>query len=164
MLPDADWRARLHVVDWSQFHTIYGAADTVAAQIERMHSPDEALALSAAADLAAGLCRQHVQIASAALPAFPFIVEMLPSASDQLAAEILGMLVGFAITTDPVRMRKFASAVGKRRVPPPAWVDELRKALQSALPRIREYTTHRSAAISQFAATFVEAVTKDAVS
>jgi hypothetical protein len=130
MPSDPDWRARLNAVDWSQFHTIYGGADTVPAQIERMHSPDETKALSAAGDLVAGLCHRHVQIASAALPAFPFIIEMLTCASEKLAVAILEMLAGFAITTDPVRMRKFASAVGKRRMPPPAWVDELRKELQ----------------------------------
>lgn len=151
----------MHKVEWSQFHTIYGAADQVPGQIEQLYSPDETASLAAAADLARSLCHHHIQIASAALPAFPFIFEMLPSASAKLTAEILDMLVGFAITTDPVRMRQFASAVGKRRMPPPAWVNELRDALQAALPRIAAYATHENPAIAGFARMFVEKMGKD---
>lgn len=161
MPPETDWQARLNTVDWSRFHTIYGDATVIPEQLERLGSADEEMALSAAADLSAELCHQHVQIASAALPAFPFIMEMLPSVSHKVTVEILDMLVGFAITTDPVRMRQFASAVGKRRMPPPGWVQELRRALQAALPRIAEYATHENPSISEFARMFVEEMSKD---
>jgi hypothetical protein len=162
MPPKTDWQARLNAVDWSRFHTIYGEAAMVPKQLECLGSADEEIALSAAADLAAELCHQHVQIASAALPAFPVIMEMLPSVSDKVRVEILDMLTGFAITTDPDRMRQFASAVGKRRMPPPAWVQELRRALQTAVPRIAEYATHENPSISEFAGMFVEKMGKDA--
>jgi hypothetical protein len=154
MPPETDWRARLHAVDWPRFHTIYGAATKVPEQIERLRSPDPEIALSAAGDLSAGLCHQHVQIASAALPAFPFIMEALDSSNERVAVEILEMLAAFAITTDPVRMRQFASAVGKRRMPQPGWVEELRKALQMALPRISVYATHENPAIAECANMF----------
>ena len=162
MPAETDWQVRLHAVDWPMFHTIYGVATKVPEQIERLHSADEGVALSGAADLRAGLCHPRVQIASAALPALPFILEALSAASDKVAAEILEMLVSFAITTDPVRMRQFASAVGKRRMAQPAWVGELRKALRTAMPRIGEYATHESATISELAAMFVEEMGKDA--
>jgi hypothetical protein len=161
MPPETDWRRRLTAVDWSPFHTIYGVATEVPEQIERLHSPDEKTALEAAGDLKSGLCHQHVQIASAALPAFPFIVEMLPSSSEKVAAAILDILVGFAITTDRARMHQFASAVGKRRLPPPAWVTELRAALQRELPRIAPYVTHENPAISKYAKMFVDEIGKD---
>ena len=164
MPPETDWQVRLHAVDWSLFHTIYGVATKVPEQIERLHSPDENIALSGAADLRAGLCHQHVQIASAALPAFPFIMEMLPASSEKVTVEILEMLAGFAITTDRVRMRQFASAVGKRRLPRPGWVEELRSALQMALPRISAYATHENPTIAELARMFVDEVGKDAVS
>jgi hypothetical protein len=161
MPPQTDWQTRLNAVDWPRFHTIYGVADKVPEQIERLYSPDEATALSAAGDLLAGLCRQQVQISSAALPAFPFLMEMLPSASESVTVEILDILVGFAITTDPVRMRQFASAVGKRRMPPPGWVQELRGELQMALPRIAAYVTHENPTIAESAKKFVDEMGKD---
>jgi hypothetical protein len=161
MPPETDWQVRLNTVDWSQFHTIYGLATKIPEQIERLHSPDENIALSGAGDLRAGLCHQHVQIASAALPAFPFIMEMLPSASEKVTAEILEILVGFAITTDPVRMDQFASAVGKRRMPRPGWVQELREALRMDLPRIAVYATHENPAISELAKMFADEIGKD---
>jgi len=151
----------LHAVAWPTFHTIYGAADKVPEQIERLNSPDEKIALAAAGDLRAGLCHQQVQIASAALPAFPFIMEMLPSSRESVTVEILEILVGFAITTDPVRMQKFASAVGKRRMPSPGWVAELRRALQMELPRIAVFVTHENPTVAEFAKMFVDEMGKD---
>ncbi len=164
MPAETDWQVRLRAVDWPLFHTIYGVATKVPKQIERLRSPDEGVALSGAADLRAGLCHPRVQIASAALPALPFILEALSSASDKVAVEILEVLVSFAITTDPARMRQFASAVGKRRMPQPEWVGELRKALRTALPRIGEYAAHENSTISELAAMFVEEMGKDATS
>ena len=155
---------RLHAVDWSLFHTIYGVSTKVPEQIERLHSPDENIAISGAADLRAGLCHQHVQIASAALPAFPFIMEVLPASSEKVTAEILEILAGFAITTDRARMDQFASAVGKRRMLRPGWVEELRRALQMALPRVAAYATHENPAIAELARMFVDEVGKDTAS
>ncbi len=163
MPPEADWQTRLAAVDWPRFRTLYGAADEVPELIAGLHSPDEAMALRAAGDLSAGLCHRHAQIASAALPAFPFIVERLPSAGEKVTAEILNMLVGFAISTDPVRMRQFASAVGKRRVAPPGWVQELRDALRTALPQVARYATHQNPAIAESAKMFVDEMGKDTV-
>jgi len=155
---------RLHAVDWSLFHTIYGVSTKVPEQIERLHSPDENIAISGAADLRAGLCHQHVQIASAALPAFPFIMEVLPASSEKVTAEILEILAGFAITTDRARMDQFASAVGKRRMLRPGWVEELRRALQMALPRVAAYATHENPTIAELARMFVDEVGKDTAS
>ena len=161
MPPETDWQVRLHAVDWSAFHTIYGTAGNVPEQIERLHSPDENIALSGAGDLRAGLCHQHIQIASAALPAFPFIMDMLPDASEKVTIEILELLAGFARTTDPVRMHQFASAVGKRRMPQPEWVADLRRALEAALPRIAAYAAHENPAIAELARIFAGEIGKD---
>jgi hypothetical protein len=164
MPSDADWQIRLNAVDWSHFHTIYGLATKVPEQIERLHSPDETIALSAVADLWAGLCHKNVQMASAALPALPFILEVLPSRNDKVTAEILDMLVAFAVTTDPVRMQRFASAVGKRRTPLPGWVEELRGALKTALPRIAVFAAHEDPTIAELAKMFADELGKDASS
>ena len=151
----------MNAVDWSRFLTIYGVATTVPEQIERLHSPDETIAVSATDDLRAGLCRQHVQIASAALPALPFIMEMLPCSNENVTVGILEILVGFAITTNRVRMGRFASAVGKAPLPPPGWVEELRRSLRIALPRIAVFVTHENSTISEFAQMFVDEIGKD---
>jgi hypothetical protein len=61
-------------------------------------------------------------------------------------------------------MRQFASAVGKRRMPRPGWVEELRSALRMALPRIAAYATHENSTIAELARMFVDEMSKDAVS
>lgn len=77
-----------------QFSTAYGDATNVPEQIERLNSPDEEVALSGIRDLWAGLCHQEVQIASAALPALPFILEMLPASSERVTSKVLDLLAG----------------------------------------------------------------------
>ena len=161
MTPENDWQARLHAVDWSCYRTIYGAAANIPEQISRLHSSDENVALSGAADLRAGLCHQNVQIASAAVPALPFILGVLPSSSAKVAVEILELLTSFALTTDAARMQHFASAVGKRRMPQPGWVGELRTALRAALPQIAPYATHEDAVVAELARMFVDELGKN---
>ena len=105
--------------DWSRFQTAYGAATNVPEQIERMNSRDKKVALSGIRELWAGLCHQEVQIASAALPALPFIIERLPAPSDKVTAEVLDILAGFAVTTDPVRAEQYQQALGHKPLPQP---------------------------------------------
>ena len=87
---------RIAAVDWTAFHTAYGRADDVPNQLLRLASSDKATALKASHDLWCGLCHQHVQIGTAALPAFPFILEVMEAADDALVYEILDIILGFA--------------------------------------------------------------------
>ena len=157
---ESDWQARLNAIDWPRFHTIYGAATKTPETIASLHSPDDETAVSAARELHAELCHKQVQIASAALPAFPFLVEVLPSASQRVKIEILDTLVDFAITSDRNRMARFASALGKRRTGSPGWVDELRSELARALPQIAAYVTDEDPSISECAKMFADEMRK----
>ncbi len=155
MPSQSDLTTRLAQIDWSRFFTVYGAAINVPEQIERLNSTDEKTALSGIRDLWAGLCHQEVQVSSAALPALPFILECLPASSEKVTAEILDILVGFAITTDPVRAEQYDRALGRVPEPQFLWVLELRAKLRKQLPRIAAFTTHKNPDIAEFANRFV---------
>ena len=88
----SDWDQRIAEIDWSQYRTAYGDAGAVRSQLRRLRSVNEEGALSAAHDLWCGLCHQHVQIGSAALPALPFLVEAFDLANNQLKVELMDTL------------------------------------------------------------------------
>lgn len=155
MPSQSDLKTRLAQIDWSRFFTVYGAAINVPEQIERLNSIDEKVALSGTYDLQAGLCHQEVQIASAALPALPFILECLPGASEKVTAEVLFLLVGFVVTTDPVRAEQYDRAMGRAPEPQFLWEVEVRAELRKQLPRIEAFATHKNPDIAEFANRFV---------
>ncbi len=66
-------------------------------------SSDHDAAMKATHALWCGLCHQHAYISSAALPAYPFILEVLDSANDDLAVEILDILLGFGLANGGLR-------------------------------------------------------------
>jgi hypothetical protein len=88
---------RLGAVTWADFRTAYGPAVNVADQLRQLAGPDEKAALHASHELWCGRRHQHVQVGSAALPALPFLLEVLDSANRQLSVELLDILLGFAI-------------------------------------------------------------------
>lgn len=90
---------RMKAVDWSQYETAYGSAErnSVATKLSRLASHDHEDAMTAAHELWCGLCHQYAYISSAALPALPFILEVLDYANDELTLEILDILRGFAV-------------------------------------------------------------------
>jgi len=96
-----DFDSRLEAVDWARHETAYGAATAVPNRLRRLRSPDRKTALRASHDLWCGLCHQHAFASSAALPALPFLIGVLESAGDELAAEILDILKGFAVCSAP---------------------------------------------------------------
>ena len=97
---EEDWDQRVAKIDWSQYHTAYGVATDVPGQLRRLRSKDEMEAMGASHDLWCGLCHQHVQIGSAALPALPFLLEVFATASDKLRVEIMDILLGLSITSN----------------------------------------------------------------
>ena len=121
---------KLDEIDWGQYQTAYGVAIDVPKQLERLASKDEEMACAAAEDLDAGLCHQHVDIDSAALPALPFLLEVLDSADQRLTCAILDILDGFATCTKP----DYQPEWNKQKGP---WVAKLREALRDELPRFR---------------------------
>jgi len=147
---EGNWEQRIRDIDWSQFQTAYGVATTVPKQLIQLRSEDEQATLSAAHDLWCGLCHQHVQVGSAALPALPFLMEVLIAAGDQLKIEILDILLGFAITTDPIRLEHWAKNSG-HDVDRPAWIAELRSALIEQLQVIAPLQAHSNSEVADFA-------------
>jgi len=127
--PSDHWSQQIHGIDWSKYHTSYGAATDVPGQLERLRSADEQAASSAAHELCCGLCRQHVQIASAALP---FLLGVFATAGDRLKVETLDLLLGFAFTTDLLRIEQFARAMGEMSSDPRGWIGEVRSVLVTA--------------------------------
>ena len=138
---------RLAAIPWADFGTAYGPAVNVPDQLRRLAGPDEQAALAASHELWCGLCRQHAYVSSAAAPALPFLLEVLDRAGEQLAIEILDMLMGFAVCTRPG-----AGSAGPGFYPSaPGWVGELRAAVAAERPRLERLATHPNAEVADFA-------------
>jgi hypothetical protein len=152
----ADYEARVRAIDWARYATAYGSAaergppsvqhdpGTTADELVRLASSDRDEALRASHNLWCALCHQHVHVGTAALPATPFVLEVLDIADDELTVELLDILVGFAI--------------GARSAGAPGWLVELRGILRDQLPRWQRlrYSTHEDAAA--FATVLVESL------
>lgn len=88
---------RLNAIAWGDYHTAYGPAVGVPEQLRRLAGPDRKAALDATHELWCGLCHQHVQVGSAAVPALSFLLEVLDTADRDMTVELLDILLGFAI-------------------------------------------------------------------
>src|SRR4051794_22817082 len=110
---DPTFAKRVAAVDWTAFRTAYGRADDVPGQLIRLASPDKSTALQASHELWCGLCHQHVQVGTAALPALPFLLEAIRGADDALAYEILDIILGFAKGVNRKPTEDFQRAWGR---------------------------------------------------
>lgn len=154
---NATFATRVKAIDWAEYHTAYGRADRVADQLLGLASADKATALAASHDLWCGLCHQHVQVAMAALPAVPFILEILDTADDELTLEILDILLGFALGTNRQRSMAFQEACGRDvPLPEPDWVKTLRLRLLAEVARFRKLALHANRDIADYAKRIVE--------
>ena len=144
-----DFTDRLNNIEWSAYQTAYGPAVDVPKQLARLSSPDHSGAMAASHDLWSGLCHQKVQLGTAAVPALPFIMEVLDRADDQLTIEILDILDGMAIGTKPDFWQ-----MGKV----PCYALQLREPLQAELPRFRGLKDSAHEEIQHFASSIVDAL------
>jgi hypothetical protein len=144
-----DFEERLNRIDWSAYQTAYGRAVNVPKQLLRLASSNHSEAMAASHDLWCGLCHQKVQLGTAAVPALPFIMEVLDRADDELSVEILDILDGMAIGTkaDFWRMGKV-----------PDYALQLRQALQAELARFRGLKKSAREEIQHFASSIVDAL------
>jgi len=156
-----DWTKRLNGIDWPQYQTAYGEATPVKSQLQRLRSDDEEEQMSASHDLWCGLCHQHVQIGSAALPALPFLIEFFESANDRLKVELLDIFLGLAITSNPNRIEQFAAALGNAPVRL-HWIEEVRLGLIGILPLIIPLKKHTNQDIAMFATSIVDELAEGA--
>jgi len=142
---------RITAVDWTAFRTAYGRADDVPNQLLQLASPDKATALKASHDLWCGLCHQHVQVGTAALPALPFILEVMQTSEDSLVYEILDIILGFAKGVNRKRIVDFLRALGHEPRPDPEWVIALRVLLVNEANRFRMLAAHSNPGIAESA-------------
>lgn len=129
---------RMQAVPWEAHQTAYGPAIAVPGQLLRLAGQDEKTALAASHDLWCSLC-QHVYAAPAAVPALPFILEVLSTASEKLTIAILDILLGFVSCTLPDESAR------------PAWLAELRIGVASERPRLELLSTHANSELAELA-------------
>jgi hypothetical protein len=142
---------RINAVDWTAFHTAYGRADDVPNQLLGLASADKATALKASHELGCGLCHQHVQVGTAALPAFPFMVEVMQAAEDALVYEILDIILGFAKGLNRKRRVEYLKRLGRDPLPDPPWVMALRALLVNETNGFRVLAANANADIAELA-------------
>ncbi|MGE0870849.1 MAG: hypothetical protein AB7P03_19940 [Kofleriaceae bacterium] len=153
----SDFEPRVRAIDWSKYETAYGSAcgsdrpdlgwGSVGDQLVRLASRNLDEASEAQHQLWCGLCHQHVTVSSAALPALPFLLEVLDAGPDEITRDVLDICLGFATGG----------------VYPADWVYEpwhhtLRDQLQRELPRFHALTTHTDPSIVEFATEIVAAL------
>jgi hypothetical protein len=138
---------RLNCIEWTAYRTAYGPAFDVPKQLSGLASADHAQAMTASHDLWCGLVHQKVQLATAAVPALPFILEVLDQADEALTTEIMDILDGMAIgtTSDFWKMGNV-----------PTWALQLRQALQAELPRFLKMKDSANRDIRYFALNIVD--------
>jgi hypothetical protein len=145
----ANFNDRLNCIDWAAHRTAYGIALDVPKHLSGLASPDHAKAMTASHDLWCGLVHQKVQLHTAALPALPFILEVLDRADEALTVEIMDILDGMAIGTKP-DFWKMGNV--------PTWALQLRQALQVELPRFLKMKASPNEDVRYFASSIVEAL------
>ena len=145
-----DYAKRVKAIDWTAYETAFGRADGTPDQLMRLASSDHETAMAATHKLWAGLCHQHAYISSAALPACPFLFEVLDSANEALATEILDILAGFA----------YCSTEGLKGPSPSEWERQLRGNLIEQLPRFVALTQHQDEEIADLAERIVGNLTE----
>jgi hypothetical protein len=149
MMSAHDWETELAKIDWSRYQTAYGEANRVKAQLQRLRSDNREEALQASHDLWCGLCHQHVQIGSAALPALPLLIDAFPSADDQLKIELLDIFLGLAVTSNPQHRRERDDAQ-------PQWIDDVRVGLTAIVPMIAPLQMDTNPDIAYFSKAIVD--------
>lgn len=147
---------RIVAVDWKAFRTAYSRADDVPNQLLRLASPDKATALKASHELWCGLCHQHVQVGTAALPAFPFILEVMEAGDDALIHEILDIILGFAKGVNRKRHVDFQKSLGRQPLLDPEWLIALRRLLANEEDRFKALGAHANADIAESATAILQ--------
>jgi hypothetical protein len=126
------------MVDWSKYDTAYGSAEPIPAMLLALVGNEASIE---DCDLEGHLCHQHVQLASASLPALPFLLEALVDSPDNVAEEVLFALWGIAQGTE----KEFWA------VEPPAWVAKVACKLRRNKRIVEDYVHHPNDDIRYYA-------------
>ncbi len=121
--------------DWTGYKTAYGPADEVPDLLEALRSENDEEALHAADKLSGGLCHKGLIVSSSALPALPYILDVLEESCVSVQEELLTLLMGMTDCAEPdsavVWERKLAETLRESSAP-------IETLLQSSNPAIRE--------------------------
>lgn len=101
MSNQVDVENRLRAIDWGALNTAYGPAHRVPEWLWDLRFGHPHLADEGGHMLWSSLCHQKGQLAEAAEPALPFLLEFLPDVAPSLQCEILDILDGFAVCSSP---------------------------------------------------------------
>ncbi|MGE3808501.1 MAG: hypothetical protein AB7K24_27875, partial [Gemmataceae bacterium] len=107
-------------------------------------------------ELWCGLCHQHVQVGTAALPALPFILEVMQVGDESLVYEILDIILGFAKGVSRKRYVDFQKALGREPQPDAEWVIALRTQLLNEAERFKAFRTHSNSGIAEEAESILQ--------
>jgi hypothetical protein len=129
-----DVENRLRAIDWAAHGTAYGPAYRVPEWLWDLRFGHPHLAEEGGHMLWCSLCHQKGQLADAAEPALPFLLEFLPHVASPLQCEILDMLDGFAACSSP-RFGYPASGHHSR----------IREKLREAIALIATFADHEDA-------------------
>lgn len=139
--------SRVNNISWHKYSTAYGPATSVPPQLIRLASDNLDDAKTASHELWCGLCHQHAYLSSAAMPALPFLLEILERSDDIISIEILDILLGFA---------RCSSIQNDRN---PDWLIKINSELCSELSRFTQLTLSSNQDISYFATEIILALT-----
>jgi hypothetical protein len=155
------FRERLAAIPWTEYRTAYGDAagehwfetasgqrterwGSVPEQLIALASSDVPTAMAASHHLWCCLCHQHAYVSSAALPALPFLLEIIEDASDEVAVEILDIVAGFATCSNGDASRQ------------EGWVRELRTRLVAEQDRFAQLANHAHSGIADWSGRVLE--------
>ena len=129
-------RTRLNAIPWSDFKTCLGPADKMGEKLERLASTDPTAALAASRELWRDLVSGGIGPPPVAVLVLPFVLDVLPQASEELTIELLE-LVWRCIHFD--------------RPDETATLKELRRMVIAQRPRLLGYAAGPSQEIAEWA-------------
>lgn len=140
MFPDRRTFLRsLAATRWSAFETAYGPALLVPWWLAIFRFAPTRCATMAGHKLWGSLCHQHAYISSAALPAAPFIIDVLGRQQAPVVEEALDIMLGFIRCTVP------------SMVDAPPWHSEVRTIVLSAGPTVRRLAAGADPSVADMA-------------
>ncbi|MEJ1170624.1 hypothetical protein [Variovorax sp. CCNWLW235] len=129
-------RTRLNAIPWSDFRTCLGPADKMGGKLERLASTDPAAALAASRELWCDLVSGGIGPPPVAVLALPFVLDVLPQASEELTIELLELVWRCIHFEGPDETETFK---------------ELRRMVMARRPRLLEYAAGPSQEIAEWA-------------
>ncbi|PHM52472.1 hypothetical protein [Xenorhabdus sp. KK7.4] len=144
-------KGRIKAIDWSSFNIAGGAAKSVPEHLMQLLSDDIDEAKKAIFQLDWGLCHQHISISSTALPALPFLLEMIGHTKENISIEILDLISGLS---DCIKH------IPDYTDPTPDYVFEIQKILISKIPRFERLSKHKNKDIAFYSSEIIKDLTQ----